>query len=293
MDLVKWLDKEASTLTACEAERLRIFAEHYANQPSWPVLALPAAVAELYGIPSEQQQALVAGSCLFFLAADIIDDAQDGDLDNESSWPFAINAGLTFLFGAIRAFAAAAPHAPVAQEVSMAGNALVQGQELDLHLTWQAQPEEDTVLAAVNGKSGASMALYLRMAAHAAERMPVEVEKWGLLGQTLGMAIQLRSDLNDLSRPASRDFRARKLTLPLAYGMKRSPEALKKAMEDDNQAAAWRALRSCGAITFVEFKIDALLVEAETLIAAFILAENDRKRLLEFIHSAIAIPMSI
>jgi geranylgeranyl pyrophosphate synthase len=194
VDLARWLGAPSPPLARILDQRLALFGQEYERLSGWPVVALPAAIAEIYALAPARNAALAEGCALFFLAADVIDDAQDGDLPPDVAWPDAINAGQALLFGALGALAEAAPGADIAREVAEAGRGLASGQALDLALTWDSLPSEDTVMAAVRGKSGASLALFARIGALAAGRPAGEVATWGEIGAALGSAIQLRSD---------------------------------------------------------------------------------------------------
>ncbi len=279
MDLARWLGAPSPPLARILDQRLALFGREYEHLSGWPVVALPAAIAEIYEMGRDRGSALAEGCALFFLAADVIDDAQDGDLPPDVAWPEAINAGQALLFGALAAFAAAAPGADVASEVAEAGRCLASGQALDLALTWDSVPSEDTVMAAVRGKSGASLALFARIGALAAGRPPDEVATWSEIGEALGIAIQLRSDVRDIQSLASRDFRERKATLPVVYALGRSGGAFAAAAAAGDRAAAAEAIRACGGFTFCEFKIDALGLEAADAIARLALAPEGAERL--------------
>lgn len=293
MNFSDWLGTPPEPLARVLGDRLAVFREQYARHASWPVTALPAAMSETYALPARRADALAAGCALFFLAADIIDDAQDGDLPEGLDWREAVNAGQAFLFASLGAFAEAAPGAPVAREVHHAGGLLAGGQALDLGLTWRSGPTEDTVMAAVSGKSGASLALFARMGAHAAGLPPAQVALWSTIGESMGVAIQLWSDSLDMSRDGSRDFREQKATLPAAYALRRDGGAFLAAAEGGDRSAAYQAMRACGALTFVEFKIDALRLQASEAMDELGLQAGDRERLEGLLHFGADQPLAL
>ena len=252
----------------------------------WPVLAVPARIARLYGVSPERAEALLDGCKLFYLSADVIDDAQDGDLPADVTWPQAINAGNAFLFGAMAAFAAAAPGAPVANEIGQAGLALASGQALDLASSWDMPMSETEVLSSVRQKSGASMRLYTRMAALAADQRDEIVDLWGKLGDTWGTMTQLKSDLLDLEEPQSRDLRNRKATLPIAYVLARHPAATRAALQDQDRSRLLALLRTSGALTFVELAIDAMALEIEGLLGHIPLSAAGREEFIALSRQA-------
>lgn len=293
LDPEPWLGSPPAPLAHALSHRFGLFDRKYAAIPNWPVIALPRAMADAYRIPGNRDRALADGCALFFLAADIIDDAQDGDLPADIPWPDAVNAGQALLFGAIGAFAFACPGAPVAREVHEAGRSLVAGQAMDLALTWDAAPTEDQVMAAVRGKSGASVALFARLGAWAAGRSPAEVAAWGIVGECLGIALQLRSDVQDLAQADSSDWRQKRASLPVTFALVRSGGAMAAAIAAGDRAAAVEAMRSCGAFTLVEFKIDALVLEAQERLDGLDLPDPDRAVLKRLVEASTATPVAL
>lgn len=287
-----WIGAVPPRLAGILDSRLALYEERFARNPAWPALALPRAILAGHGAPAEGAECVLAGCALFFLAADIVDDAEDGDLPADLSWAEAVNAGHSLLFGALAAFSAAVPTGGVAEAFASAGRALASGQSLDLSLDWNGEADEDLVMAAVRGKAGASMALYARMAASACGLPCSAVDRWAEVGERMGMAVQLRSDLADLENPGSRDLKARRLTLPLAYGIRRSPQTVRPALESGEQYRVVAALRQCGAITFAEFKIEALILEAVDLLAPLGLTEGARARIEAVLRSCTREPSS-
>jgi len=92
LNLSGWLGAPPAPLARVLSQRLELFEQKYSRHESWPILALPRAQSAIYTIPADRAAALAAGCALFFLAADIIDDAQDGDLPEGTQWPEAVNA---------------------------------------------------------------------------------------------------------------------------------------------------------------------------------------------------------
>ena len=293
IDAERWLGAPPPPLARVLDRRLELFARKYAVHQNWPVVALPRAMAEVYGIAAPRDGALADGCALFFLAADVIDDAQDGALPEDICWSEAVTAGQALLFAAIGAFAFACPGAPVAREIHEAGRNLVAGQAIDLASTWDDSPDEDTVMAAVRGKSGASLAMFARMGAYAAQRSPGEVADWGVIGESLGTALQLRSDVLDLRQADSRDWKAQRGTLPVAYAVGRSGGAFAAAAAAGDREAALDAMRLCGALTFVEFKIDALVLEVQERLDMLELVPAARDHLRRLVEASTAAPVAL
>lgn len=222
-----------------------------------------------------------------------MDDAQDGDLPAGLAWPEAVNAGQALLFAGMKALGAAAPGHPVAEEIGSAGLRLAEGQAIDLGSHWDACPTEDTVMAAVRGKAGASMMLFARVSARSAGLADSAIKAWGDFGQALGMAIQLRSDLCDLDASESRDFAARKATLPIAYVRNRHEAEFLSSLQGGGLPALRKLLKESGAWTLVAFKIEALIDEALEAVDRLALSPPSREAAELLIRQATARAVAI
>ncbi len=278
LDLKRWLGNTPEPLARICDARIALVARPI-EQGNWPVVALPQNICDIYQVPLRERQALLDGCLLFFLAADVIDDAQDGDLPPDVSWPGAVNAGNALLFAAIGAFAAAAPGAGVAAEVARSGGDLTSGQALDLISSWSTPLSEGDVLASVRLKSGASARLYTRMAALAARQPDEIVQLWGTLGELWGTVTQLRSDMLDIRQGASRDIKNQKATLPFAYAFARDRASMQEATTSGEPSALRAVLRASGALAFVDLTIDSLVFEIEQTIARLSLSESQQQQL--------------
>ncbi|MBM3268400.1 MAG: polyprenyl synthetase family protein [Candidatus Sericytochromatia bacterium] len=211
-----------------------------ADYPEWPLLALPGALADAYGLAAERREALLAGAVLFYAAADVIDDAQDGDLDpadwGEPPWLRAVNVGNALLFTALAAFLDAAPPAgrgAMAAAVARAGLAMTGGQHRDFELGPGGTAYSETeYLACIEGKSGGSLGLFCRAAGLAAGVADAALlDRQETLGRCVGAAVQLRSDMVEIwSTGPSRDLANGRRTLPVLYGLAASDPAGRAAL---------------------------------------------------------------
>lgn len=198
---------------------------------AWPVVALPAQVAAALGADEDRRDTVVAACIAHFASADVIDDAQDGDLDAAAwgeppAWREAVTAGVALAHLALQvALDAAAPVAAgaVADVFGRTGVAMSLGQRRDL--AQRGAPggaiREADYLACLAGKSGASFALYASLAGHAmgaAEWLTAALEAYG---RGLGMALQLASDMRDARATDGRDRRNQVLTLPVIRAWER------------------------------------------------------------------------
>lgn len=275
-DLLGWLSGAPRPLADILRARVES-ATHLKNFDSWPVAALPDKIARLHGLEERRRKAVVAGSVLMYLAADIVDDAQDGDLPSDIPWPEAVNAGNSLLFAALAAFRGSAhPSVDVSGEVARAGQELTWGQALDLTLTWDRTVSEEEVLKCVRLKSGSSGRLYTRMAALASDQSEEIVDLWGRVGELWGMATQLRSDVLDLFEARPRDLKNRKATLPIAYALARNPLQLREALDDPDTSALRTCLQVTGALVFVDFTIDGLTSEIGEHLGRLPLSDTER-----------------
>lgn len=201
--------------------------------PNWPLVTIPSGLCAVFGVPAERTEALLAGAVLFYCAADVTDDAQDGDLHGrawgEPPWHKGVNVGNALAFASLTAFldavgpdrAAAMARAYSAAGVHMAGG---QHQDFDLGPGGDAYGEED-YMACIEGKSGGSLGLFCVAAGLAGDRPETEIAQLEDLGRSVGAAIQIRSDMQEVwSADPSRDMANGKRTLPVIYALAMSDE---------------------------------------------------------------------
>ncbi|MEB3299557.1 MAG: class 1 isoprenoid biosynthesis enzyme [Candidatus Sericytochromatia bacterium] len=159
----------------------------------WPFHRLPQRLAEALEVPDRLVTLHEALWREVYLAADILDDLQDGDLEAE---PAKILAPLVSVRGLARCMALAgqAPDpVPVLSILSRTLNELVEAQ------AWDLRPRDATgrqLVASLEGRTGATMAGMLETLAHFS---PLSVPCPGALarwGRAIGAALQWRSDLD-------------------------------------------------------------------------------------------------
>jgi geranylgeranyl pyrophosphate synthase len=258
--IFSWLGGAPDPLAAILAQRVRLF-HASAESGDWPVAVLPELIGSLYGLADERVDALRSGCALFYLAADVVDDAQDGELPASVDWRHGVNAGNALLFGAIGAFGEAAASYCVAPEVSAWGMRLTAGQALDLATTWDGPLAEHDVITMARLKAGASMALFCRLGARSAGLGDPDVDAWGRLGEAWGAAMQLRNDLRGLQRPGCADLRERRATFPLVHARKFGADLNAARTESDGEGILeW--LDKTGARAATEAAIEHLIGEA-------------------------------
>jgi hypothetical protein len=92
------------------------------------------------------------------------------------------------------------------------------GQLLDVSFTVDKMPSPQLVERCVIGKTGARRGLYARMAAQLAGQSVEATEAYAAFGNSLGVARQLNSDIEDIfAAESSRDVESGACTLPFAF----------------------------------------------------------------------------
>lgn len=269
---------------------------------SWPVADMPLAIASALGGEGEAGLRLAAACTLFFAGADVIDDAEDGDLDAEAfgSWQQAVSVGQALSFLAPRVAMPAAVsrrRAAVAEAFATAGLAMSLGQRRDLaqHGAAIGRLKEADYLQTVAGKSGAAFKLYAALPAIALGGSPALVGAIAAFGDRWGMAIQLASDLADLQAPASRDHRQKLPTLPVIACWQRLAPADRPLL-----LAAWSGepgapdlpflLDRSGALAYSRARLAAMRLEAEQALLARAVPDCLREALAPLCALVVATP---
>lgn len=278
---------DAALVADPEMARAAASARHAAEVlPGWPPVALPLTVGAAFGLSSDAAEGLAAAGVLFFAAADVIDEAQDGELDPEAwpAWEPAVAAGFGLLFLSQQVALAAAPvasHAALAAAYATAGVAMSRGQAMDLAARGMpgAGSGEAAYLECVKAKTGAAIGLYAAVGAIAASAPAAACLALDAWGRAAGGALQLASDLADLARPDSRDQAAMRPTLPIIRAWHRLAEGDRPLLD-----AAWRRdegapelnflLQRTGALTYSRSRLDVLRMEAELALEAAVEAHD-------------------
>ncbi|MFP5502553.1 MAG: polyprenyl synthetase family protein [Candidatus Sericytochromatia bacterium] len=269
---------------------------------AWPVAELPLSIASAIAGDAEAAVRLAAACTLFFAGADVIDDAEDGDLDAEGfgSWQQAVSVGQALSFLAPRVAASAAlprRRAAVAEAFLAAGLAMSLGQRRDLarHGAAIGQVKEADYLETVAGKSGAAFKLYAGLPAIALGGSAALVSALSAFGQRWGAAIQLASDLADMQAPQSRDHRQQLPTLPLIACWQLLAPADRPLL-----LAAWAGepgapplpflLDRSGAMAYSRARLAAMRLEAEQALSSRAVPEGLRQALAPFGALLVATP---
>ncbi|MGV6475250.1 polyprenyl synthetase family protein [Azotobacter vinelandii] len=167
------------------------------------------------------------------------------------------------------------------------------GQLADIAATTGQAVAREGIEEVVRMKTGERRALYAALAAQHAGATPEQVEAYAAYGRALGIARQLRSDLQDLFGPRpSRDLSSGTATLPIALLLERTDgsareeiqDLLRQAMHDTSVHASIRAhLRSFGVLRDVVKMIEANCRRALAQIEALCPPQRSAMHLREFV----------
>lgn len=168
---------------------------------------------------------LAAAATMLYLGVDIFDDLADRDLPGhwQGCHPGEVSLAAATLFSALPQLVIAELDAPceriaAMQQIVAAGLLqMAAGQQMDIALCGAGEASTEQVEKSVEGKSGAEIAMFARLAAVFAGCGPELVESCGAFGIALGTAGQLASDCHDLFQAAeSHDLANGTRTWPIA-----------------------------------------------------------------------------
>lgn len=271
--------------------------------PDWPLVALPGGLCAAFGVAPERTEALLAGAILFYGAADVTDDAQDGDLPvgtwGEPPWHRGVNLGNALAFASLAGFLDAtgpAAAGEMGRAYAAAGVRMASGQHLDFELGPRGSASsEDEYLACIEGKSGGSLGLFCVAAGLAGQRPAEDIAQLEELGRCVGAAIQIRSDVQEIwSLAPSRDLANGKRTLPVVYalasldgpGVARFREL---ASDPDRKGELVALLDSLGAASYCDLRVQMYCSRALMALARLEIPEDTHLRLQQLV-SALAEP---
>ncbi|MFO0627366.1 MAG: hypothetical protein U0325_17275 [Polyangiales bacterium] len=168
--------------------------------PAPPLLAWRA--ARVLGVRGAMARRWMLGCALFYGAADLMDDAEDGDLPDVDPG-VARAAALEVLFVSLSVLSKLRPgrEAPLHRFLAE-GARMASGQLADLEFTGQLSV---AVPAIAREKSGSEFAAFLGGAADLAGAPP---RAWARFGRALGEVLQIVSDFDDLITHDARDLAA-------------------------------------------------------------------------------------
>lgn len=191
-----------------------------------PCLDLPAVLARGFGLSLQQGRQLAQINASVYLGADLLDDLHDRDLsgvsDNVSVADLTLLAAFlstVFPMLMISDLSAAADTRLVMQKtLAQFLLKMGEGQRQDLALAHRNAVSIRDVKHSIQGKSGEELALGVVLTAQLAKRSGADGRLCEELGHSLGMALQLASDLHDLFWDSeARDLRRGARSLPIAF----------------------------------------------------------------------------
>lgn len=273
------VEQARAVLSKADAEQAR--------HPAWPVTALPRALAEAFGLGQAAGAGLTLACLCFYAAADVVDDAADGDLGLNPAWApgwtaaEAVNAGHALLFTSAELLASLPgvppeARAELAADWARAGRCLAAGQAGDLGA--RAASEADA-LAVAEAKTGASLGAFAAWPALAALAAPEAVSAWRAWGEAVGTWVQVFSDVAAYGalRPHP-DLREIKRTLPLVVALGWDPALaswlapLRAPLGPDDQRELAARVAACGATAYAALRVQSLRASAEAALTAAIAA---------------------
>jgi geranylgeranyl pyrophosphate synthase len=226
-------------------------------------------------LPRGLRQVAVAVEC-FHKASLVHDDIEDGDdrrydapaLHAEHGVPIALNAGDLLIGEGYRLLAACdappAVRAPLLLIAAEGHRQLCLGQGAELE--WAKGPRPLTasdVLEIFRRKTSPAFEVALRLGAAYAGAPPAVHETLTRYSDALGIAYQIRDDLEDLDAPAGNDLRAMRPSLPLAIACERAKgeakDLLQRAWRQETDGVDVAAIRRVIAETGAEDRCRTLL----------------------------------
>lgn len=202
--------------------------------PEAPWVQLPLLVHTAAGGDDADAVPIAAACTLVYLAVDLLDNLMDDELPERwaSLGPArAILAAATLLGALPRLAFAGQPHADrIGQALAETLVTMSDGQNADLDLG--STVALDDVRGVAERKAGAEFGLFAEVGALSAAADEGVVAAYRAFGHSLGAAGQISSDLADVfDAEGSRDLRAGKRTLPVAYALGRLDRAKRTELE--------------------------------------------------------------
>lgn len=248
----------------------------------WPVRALVVDGAEALGLRPEAIAGLLAAAYLWHAAADALDDAMDGDAPADgppkSPWSRTATVAVALLQQApgLACQSATAHTVSLRRAFARSGLRMAKGQDRDLQLAqlWAGGPERLATPpggwaaaweAAALGKAGGAMGLYATLPALAVGAPRPLVEGLWALGEALGLAWQLSSDLTDAPGPGQSPGLEQLFAL-MAFDDPAERQQVWASWEGLPEAPPWQVVRDLsGAGSLVQAHLVQAWAKAESL----------------------------
>ena len=156
--------------------------------------------------------------------------------------------------------------------------------------------DEDEYFDVIDKKTASLMRACAIIGAKTAGADEKTVSQFGKLGQSLGIAFQIRDDIfdyfsDDVGKPIGNDIREGKITLPLIYALKNAPESEAKQMTEIIYARNYTPstikqlfdfTKANGGIEYAYKKIDECISDAEKIVNEAIVGD-DKKQLMKML----------
>ncbi|GAB6010593.1 polyprenyl synthetase family protein [Viscerimonas tarda] len=109
--------------------------------------------------------------------------------------------------------------------ISNLGRNLAEGELNQLSLVSEGIIDEDEYFEVINKKTASLLSVCMRIGALSVNAPEELIDKFGKLGEYIGVCFQLKDDIfdyfaNDVGKPTGNDIREGKVTLPLLYALK-------------------------------------------------------------------------
>ncbi len=262
-----------------------------------PLLLLPGLCCQAAGGKSKCAVGVAAAWTCLYTAAHILDDVEDGDIDEDI--PTATNVATGLILTAFRALCDEEQSQVLGRvlletvrDFSAVILAMCGSQHADLA---EANPSLERCWKMVEAKSGSWFALPCRTGARLAETSEQIVECYSRFGYHLGILLQINDDLQGIWGPAgsASDLQRGKRTVPIVYALTAAPPELRERLLQALHAAsqdraltgvAQNLLEETGARLYLSIQAQQHYRQAEAALRAANPLAAPRDQLLELLN---------
>lgn len=168
----------------------------------------------------------------------------------------------------------------IISDISSLGRSLAEGELNQLSLVKEVILDENEYFEVIRKKTASLLSICMKIGAVSVGASDEEVERFRQLGDIFGMCFQLRDDIFDyfttnVGKPTGNDIREGKVTLPLLYALKNTPQEQSKELlaiissydyTEENIAKLIAYAKDNGGIDYAYSKIEEFRAEAQKLI---------------------------
>lgn len=124
----------------------------------------------------------------------------------------------------------------IISSISGLGRSLAEGELNQLSLAKEIILDEDEYFEVIKKKTASLLAVCMKIGALSVDAPQEDVDKFGKLGEALGICFQLRDDIFDyfsdnVGKPTGNDIREGKVTLPLLFALKNADSVVSDSMK--------------------------------------------------------------